>query len=420
MSGTTAKRTKRTVLAASVILIAALISACGNVKPTPAATAGGSTSTVQTPTTSNLGGIGVNTKTIAHSEFYNTGTGNHAAKRDGNPIGCMDCHGVPREQVCSQSGCHPFGDYATSNTSITNPALTMRNFDHTANNTGSQCGNCHKPAPLKTAGETPHISGFRGQGSLWSTIKDTSYHTSLRGKCLDCHAINTLTTPYPSSNHPANTNTNCEFCHYYSVVTVAGVQKGKWSGAHGDVAGNCAASGCHNANKNHNTVAMQVPAQTFPAAYGCEKCHTKTNTGSFTTWSGAQGVNFHAGLTGTCLDCHTIATIPNFPSSHTVASGRTTACENCHYYKVVNAATNAGQWAGGHAAVTTGCVNCHTKSHGKYGGGFSSVYDCVWCHTGAVAAKYTTWKLNFSEKGHRSWDSRSCVACHFAGSTFGD
>ena len=244
-----------------ILVFAFALAACGEKQE---GNFGGGSSTPPAPATVDMSALGVDTKTISHSDF--TASATHSAKL------CADCHtGVAREKVCSQAGCHPFSKYAAA----------MTNWDHAANNTGDQCDKCHYSVEKNIASENPKVAGWRQT----LRVSSTQWHAALKGVCLNCHDVNNISN-FPSSHQTdANRQKNCENCHHYKVNSAG--TGGAWGGGHTAAVSGCNASGCH--AKHYS-------------GYDCAWCHSGAVSNGYTSWTGTW---HHRGESSSgCSACH--------------------------------------------------------------------------------------------------------------------
>ncbi len=249
------KKRKLALAICSIALVAFTLAACGQKEEF-----GGSSSGTSPAATTPIDGstIGVDTKTISHDEF--TASANHSGKL------CTDCHSVPRDQVCAQSGCHPFSKYGA----------VMANWDHTLNKTGEQCSKCHQSVEVNKAGEDPKVAGWRTN----LRVSHTLWHTALKGVCTDCHDYNNISN-FPSS-HGTDRQSGCENCHYYKLTNGAA----SWGGGHTNATSGCNVSGCH--SKHYS-------------GYDCVLCHAGSVTNKYSSWNTYSHNNVNDAA---CSACH--------------------------------------------------------------------------------------------------------------------
>lgn len=370
-----------------IMLIAVMIAACGSAPGTSVSSTGTGTTTTVTLST-----LGIDTKTVSHTTWVAT------APHD--TYTCMQCHTVDREQVCSQSGCHPFSKYASLAT----------NFNHTTAQTGDQCNKCHSLTPEPTATDAVLIAGWREN----VLIPATKWHTDLKGVCLNCHDP-VKHNPFNLSVFPTSHQTDttrqkaCETCHFYKL-NAAGTA-GTWGGgAHPTVTTGCADATCH--THSSNTAETHYQGGTAPAGqhynantggpFNCEWCHAETITGKYVSWAVAFDKTTHQQWnSGACKACH-----PNGVAHPAVTTGCRTATCHTHTKPTTQLNQESGYVAGQHydANLAGSAVNA------------PGPFECEWCHKDVASGGYTSWNLTFSKSGHRKgttkWDIRSCGACH--------
>lgn len=266
------------------------------------------------------------------------------------------------------------------------------------------CSNCHIPIAWRLVKPVPsgHLSLLGGHSKL---------------TCQDCHkapqepAVPRTCTNCHGTNHGGLTN--CQDCHDPALG---------W--------------GKPKPNFNHNEFWVRVGIH---AKLACTKCHPNNRfAGTPTQCVGCHGVQ-HGGLTQ-CGQCHTPAATAGFKfttfkhnSVFVLLGAHLTAynkgrCSECHpkgLFAKVTGTTCAGCHRSGNpntipagsphkGSVTSSCQVCHTpygfdfahlikpfKAHPIPLGGRHAQLPCTLCHTSLVFSQPT----------------KSCVSCHFAGST---
>ncbi len=388
---------KRWAVTSCTLLLAFTLAACGNSAGTSSSTSTSTSTSTATGTGTavttivDLSAQGIITKGVAHTTWTTT------APHD--TYTCTQCHSVAREQVCAQSGCHPFSKYAALAT----------NFDHTASKTGEQCNKCHSLTPEPTATDAVRIAGWRE--NVKTQVSDTVWHPGLKGVCLNCHDP-VQHSPFNISVFPASHQTDttkqtaCETCHYYQVNTAG--TGGIWGGgAHPAETTGCATATCH----THTTSITETHYQggTAPAGqhydantggpFNCEWCHGETITNNYASWVVTFDKATHQNWnTGSCKACHPSGTHP------AVTTGCRTATCHTHTKPTTQLNQDNTNYSGQHYDANPG---------GSVGAG---PFECEWCHKDVASGGYTSWSLSFSKSGHRKgstkWDIRSCGACH--------
>ncbi len=240
---------------------------------------------------------------------------------------------------------------------------TTTHFDHAANYTGNQCSQCHKSdTPATAVGDNTIPAGYGGFRRPLR-IAHALFHDLVTGACLDCHTKTGLNAP-ASHNDTTTYPNSCENCHSY--------KNGAISGGHVNVSTGCA--DCHTKASHYDNSGQ----------YACELCHKTAISGGFSSWAESYTDHTTRWDSTSCLACHATA-------------------------------------SGGHLAVTTDCLKCHTAkftvsdhtgvadSKGALWGSSANIsaQPCEWCHAKAVTGGFQKWS-----RSHSSYTNDSCNYCH--------
>jgi hypothetical protein len=232
--------------------------------------------------------------------------------------------------------------------------------------------------------------------------RPTTAQDAAHPKTGDCVACHTTTPPFKGDTKPANhipTTLACNVCHTTSDYSKAVM-------SHQGITNNCAQ--CHGPNLSFaNIVPKAPPANHVPYnGLACEACHAATN---FTAFSGT--LMKHAGITATCISCHT-----------------DTTTANTSYFGVSIVTTGS---PGTHVPLTYGvsnCATCHAAPYDPPSGTFlngitssSKIFHkfatvpaggCLPCHQSPVAIKptgpETVTTQNNKHQGGKSCDGSGC------------
>jgi hypothetical protein len=311
----------------------------------------------------------------AHADIANDCAACHSGNYNNTPNTCVGCHHDNFDQT-------------------TNP-------DHPALSLPTDCATCHTTEPdWMPATFADHDNFFALVGA----------HAGIANDCAACHNGNYNNTPntcdgchqdnYNQTTNPNHISlqfpTDCNVCHDENGWTPSTFDHSTvypFTGAHEDIANDCAAchngnynntpntcEGCHQANydqtSNPDHAALSLPAD-------CASCHT-TEPGwspatfaihnNFYTLNGA-----HASIANDCAACHN-GNYNNTPNT----------CAGCHEDNY-NQTTNPN-----HAALQfpMDCQNCHTEAawspsnfdHSSFypfnGAHQDIANDCNACHNG--------------------------------------
>ncbi|MCP9768753.1 hypothetical protein EGI22_12575, partial [Lacihabitans sp. LS3-19] len=325
--------------------------------------------------------------TFDHGQFYPL-TGAHdlikanclqchvGGKYSGTPTDCNSCHNAAFNGATSPN--HKALGISTDCASChtTNPGWRPSTFNHNNYyvltgahaNIASNCASCHKGGDIK------------------NTPTD----------CNGCHNANYVSTSNP--NHGVlGLSTDCASCH----TTAPGWKPTSFNhnnfyaltGAHANIASNCAA--CHKGNAN------QTPTD-------CNSCHNANYTAT---------TNPNHALLGLSTDC---------ASCHTTAPGwKPTSFNHTNFYELTgahaNIASNCMQCHKGPANQTpTDCNSCHNaayngaKNPNHATSGFST--DCASCHSTTPGWRPSTFDHSsfYPLTGAHATVS-ACTQCHIGG-----
>lgn len=266
---------------------------------------------------------------------------------------CETCHigGVFKGTPRTCDGCHATGKRIIA---------TPKSNNHVV--TDAQCDSCH----FNTA--------------TWLGAR-YNHGTAVQGQCTNCH--NGRIAAGKHAAHIATTQ-SCDACHRTSAFIPA-----SWNHTGAQYVGQDCGTSCHNGTtaRTFTNTAYHTKYQSLGIT-SCSACHT--NYSSFYSHR-----YDHAGVTATCVTCHTAA---NSPAIRAMAANHipisvSASCVACH--------SSTASWATvtmQHTVqiATTPCITCHLSTSPylgrmdkkKYGHeGFRVGEDCISCH----AQQYSRW-----------------------------
>jgi predicted CXXCH cytochrome family protein len=408
--------------------------------------------------------------------------------------GCTNCHMGQFAGVVSKPAAHisTTADCGVCHNTITFSGAT---FDHSAVSVAGQCNNCHlgqysgvvsKPAVhiptgsaqcdachtvANTSGYTSFLGGYYDHvataspaaanncstchtGQFSSVDGKPAFHITTAAQCDTCHTqtnTSNYTTFYGATfSHAAVAVGSCGTCHNgvqalgkpaTHVATTAVCDSchtntqsyTTWLGAvythnpNPPTAGSCPA--CHN-----GVTALGKPANHLVTSSSCDACHTQANTGNFTTFLGATGVDHTSIAAGTCATCHNGSQATGKTAGH-IPTG-VLSCDNCHQKYNGTSVLTFLPGTMNHTVVTgTGCSICHggayTTQGLQYGGAqakpsnhipttITTGLECTTCHRAPVYTSSTGWSSE--QMNHNNAQGMGspiyCVTCHLSGTTY--
>jgi hypothetical protein len=299
--------------------------------------------------------------TVCHSNPANYKT--YVMSHQGITNGCATCHGpgltfatnfvpkappsthIPTNAAACES-CHSASNFTSFGGTLMTPTM------HTVV-AAITCATCHE------TGKT-----FFG---VTMVTRPTATSHPRTGDCIACH---TTTPPFKAATKPTNhipTALTCSLCHTTNDYSKAVMN-------HQGITSNCAQ--CHGPNLSFANIVPKAPPTNHVPYNGlaCEACHSATN---FTTFGGT--LMKHAGITATCISCHTDTTTANTsyfgvtivttgsPGQHVPLTYGVSDCKVCHIAPYdpptgtfLNGITANSRVFHSHATVPTGgCLPCH-------------------------------------------------------------
>ena len=367
---------------------------------------------------------------VDHSKFPLKG--GHSA------VACASCHdlGDPPPTTCI--GCH-----ADDRKRASDP-------DHMSAGFPEQCESCHSVTKGWKDAVFDHDQHFPLVGKH-STALCASCHDKdpVPTACYGCH-VEDRKKPQNPNHLAAGFSTDCQNCHTATAWTPAAVDHGKFplTGAHtGAACASChdkspvptTCKGCHDAERSEPR-APQPDHLQEGFSTTCQDCHSTTAwTPSSFDHSPFPLTGGHAGVG--CQSCHKTEPVPKTcvgchdadrktpTSPNHLASGFSTACQDCHgtaAWKPAAVDHSKFPLTGKHTVVACGschdqnpvptaCVGCHDADRSKptlpnhTQAGFST--QCDSCHTTAGWAGATfDHSSYFPLLGKHS--TTTCASCH--------
>jgi len=391
------------------------------------------------------------------ADFNNTTNPDHEAQQF--PTDCISCHSQSAwaPSTFNHNTVYPLiGAHAA----IANNCVVCHNGNY--NNTPNTCIGCHTADFNNTTNPDHEVAMFPTDcitchsQSAWapstfnhSTVYPlTGAHATIANNCVECHANGYNNTPNTcvgchqsdfntssNPNHPAiGISTDCVACHTtapgWSPATFANHNDYYLiTGAHTDIAADCAA--CHNGNFNNtpntcvgchaadfnNTTDPDHEAQQFPT--DCISCHSQSAwaPSTFNHNTVYPLIGAHAAIANNCVVCHN-GNYTNTPNTcigcHTADFNNTTNpdhevamfptdCITCHSQSAWAPSTfnhsTVYPLTGAHATIANNCVECHANGYNN------TPNTCVGCHQSDFNTS--------SNPNHPAIGiSTDCVACH--------
>lgn len=354
----------------------------------------------------------------------------HTASATGT---CNTCHGV-MQGVVGKPANH-LVTVAQCDTCHTNTANYTTFLGAVYNHAGAAgiCSTCHNGsvsgAPSKPA---THIStalqcdnaGCHTQAATLSyktflgVVFDHSAVAMGGHTCAYCH--NGSTAKGQPAGHIPTSGADCGgACH--TTTSFLGVT---YTHVTATVANQC--STCHGGSYPG---VVSKPANHTLTSSQCDVCHTETNTGTYTHFSGA-GYDHAAAGVGSCTTCHGVSAIGK-PAGHIPT---TTSCDGCHNKPPVALTFFPGKMDHTLPAYSgLRCDSCHNGSYTSQGAQpkvsnhipttITGAGDCKTggCHNitltvNSSAMSWTTESMNHN--GATGGGPIYCVTCHLSGTSY--
>lgn len=349
---------------------------------------------------------------------------------------CSSCHNggtaiaKPATHIPTTGACDTCHTPANTNNFLT---FQGAQFNHVTASpaVANTCSSCHNGGTA-TGKPSFHITTAQQcDSSGCHTSTTTQNYTTFLGavfdhataipavvnRCSTCHGGQSAGVTSKQATH-FPTTAQCDTCHTASnTANYSSFQGGSFNHAATSPAVSGICSTCHGGSY---TGVVVKPAAHVSTSSQCDICHTASNTGNYTTFTGAT-FNHDATtppVAGICSACHDGVIARGKSSFHTPtsqqcdSSGCHTRTNTSNYTTFLGALVN-------HATivppVANRCSECHnnTNALGKHSAHVTTTSECDTCHTVSNTQNYSSFAgATFNHATATPSVANNCSSCH--------